>query len=346
MFTPTVDRGLFRLAMELLEKANPKLNVAEICRLHGLADPRGYSEPRVPISMTSQVVEVIGESIEDPLLLYRVMASLNPEMLGTLFYILKFCETAWDALRMLCRYSTIASDVVQFSVMDRKAEKFLVITPCHDAYVSVYQIEAIVFGLHGQAHRAIATGMIEAPQETSLFKAVYLRHAPLADEDQYRDCLGCPVYFGHTFNGLLLNQAVLNSSLCQADARMEVYFRTLAERYEVDMCAQDSLTRRVQRLFIKRMGCGDPDRQEIAQALALSVRSMQRQLATEGTSYREAIDAARLMVAKQELATAERNLDDIALLLGCSEERAFRRAFQRWEGMTPAEYRVQHAASS
>jgi AraC-like DNA-binding protein len=125
-----------------------------------------------------------------------------------------------------------------------------------------------------------------------------------------------------------------------ADQRLAEYFRTVAEHYEVDMGIGDSLTAQVERLFIQRMAFGETDLKDLASTLSLSERSQQRQLAAEGTSYRAVTESARLSVAKQELRSSGRSLQEVAILLGYSDVRAFRRAFQRLTGLTPSAYRA------
>ena len=92
-------------------------------------------------------------------------------------------------------------------------------------------------------------------------------------------------------------------------------------------------------MFIQRMAFREKALDSIAEALAVSVRTLQRRLIAEGTSYRETVESARMTVAKQELISSQRPLNEISELLGYSEQRAFRRAFREWTGCSPSEYR-------
>jgi AraC-like DNA-binding protein len=77
----------------------------------------------------------------------------------------------------------------------------------------------------------------------------------------------------------------------------------------------------------------------VAQALHLSERTLQRRLQEEGTSYQQLLDDTRRELAQQYLATPRMTLLEIAYLLGFSEPSNFFRAFRRWFGKTPGEYR-------
>ena len=66
---------------------------------------------------------------------------------------------------------------------------------------------------------------------------------------------------------------------------------------------------------------------------------IQRRLQDEGTSYREVLDDVREVMARKYLSESELPLLDVALLLGYSDATAFHRAFKRWTGVTPGEFR-------
>ena len=82
---------------------------------------------------------------------------------------------------------------------------------------------------------------------------------------------------------------------------------------------------------------GRADRAEIANTLGVSERTLNRRLAAEGTSFRDLLDATRFELAAGWL--ADHSVRQVALRLGFSGPRAFRRAFERWAGCSPAAWR-------
>lgn len=84
---------------------------------------------------------------------------------------------------------------------------------------------------------------------------------------------------------------------------------------------------------------GRGDLASVGRALALSKRTVQRRLDQEGVSFRALIDEVRRGLATQYLADGRVSLSGIALLLGFSEQAAFQRAFLRWTGVTPGQFR-------
>jgi AraC-like DNA-binding protein len=70
---------------------------------------------------------------------------------------------------------------------------------------------------------------------------------------------------------------------------------------------------------------------------------MQRRLSEHGWSYKRVVDDTRTELAKRYIADPRKSLTEIAFLLGFSEQSAFSRAFRRWLGVSPSEYRLQRA---
>lgn len=80
--------------------------------------------------------------------------------------------------------------------------------------------------------------------------------------------------------------------------------------------------------------------EEVARALHMSERTVRRRLRKEGTTLRELLDGFRHERAVELLSTRKYGIADVAFLLGFSELSSFYRAFRRWTGCTPAEFRV------
>ena len=78
---------------------------------------------------------------------------------------------------------------------------------------------------------------------------------------------------------------------------------------------------------------------EIASELALSPRSLRRKLDQEGTSFRHLVEDERRQLALQLLSGSSMKLDELAIHLGYTDTTSFTRAFRRWMGCSPGEYR-------
>jgi len=95
----------------------------------------------------------------------------------------------------------------------------------------------------------------------------------------------------------------------------------------------------VKRYLLARPAARIPDISTAARDLGLSVRSLRRRLAADATSYRSLVQATLEVSAGHLLRDPQRSIQETAGALGFANVGAFHRAFRRWTGMTPVQYR-------
>jgi AraC-like DNA-binding protein len=83
-----------------------------------------------------------------------------------------------------------------------------------------------------------------------------------------------------------------------------------------------------------------PDIAQVAQALGISTRTLQRRITDEGQTFRQLLMQTRQTLARAHLAQRSLGLDEVAFLLGFEDGTSFFRAFKRWEGQTPGAWRA------
>jgi AraC-like DNA-binding protein len=91
--------------------------------------------------------------------------------------------------------------------------------------------------------------------------------------------------------------------------------------------------------IVEKLPDGPPNQQQIADALHVSNRTLQRKLKEEGTSFMGLLQDTRLQLARKYLRQPSRSVVETSYLLGFSEPSTFSRAFKRWTGVAPAEFR-------
>ena len=102
----------------------------------------------------------------------------------------------------------------------------------------------------------------------------------------------------------------------------------------------NDLVTRCRTYLLETFSSGDPVEADLATAMGLSQRSLQRHLQHLGWSYKRLVEDTRMDLARRYLADPRRSLTEIAFLLGFSEQSAFSRSFKRWLGQSPSDFRA------
>jgi AraC-like DNA-binding protein len=169
--------------------------------------------------------------------------------------------------------------------------------------------------------------------------ALELRFPPPKDPQPYQDAFKCPLRFNAPTNALLFARADIVLPLPTAHPLLaEVHERLASEHLQRLDHAQTSS--RVRVAIVRRLPEGEPRRTEIASALEMSERTLQRRLEVEGTSFQRLLDDTRRDLAQQYLAQTDLSLADAAYLLGFGDKGSFFRASKRWFGTSPRHHRL------
>ena len=125
----------------------------------------------------------------------------------------------------------------------------------------------------------------------------------------------------------------------------EFYFllRAQAERALERLTEGARTADELRRYLLARAPSEIPDLETAARNLGISARSLRRRLAAEATSYRTLVGATLEDAAGRMLRDPSRSIQETAHALGFSDAGAFHRAFKRWTGLTPKQYREQPA---
>jgi AraC-like DNA-binding protein len=106
-----------------------------------------------------------------------------------------------------------------------------------------------------------------------------------------------------------------------------------------ELDAQASMRERVRAVLLETLPAGISSIDAVAQRLAVSKRSLQRQLAEESVGFQEVLSEVRQALAQHYLRRTDISAGEISWLLGFQESNSFIRAFRSWTGTTPAAYR-------
>ena len=158
--------------------------------------------------------------------------------------------------------------------------------------------------------------------------------------ESYQALSLAPVQFGAQTNQLRLSRAVLdlrNPAHCPSTWQ---HLLQLCEQELLERTRIRSLGERIAHLLGPLLNGGrEPDLEEVARRLQLPTWTLRRKLAEEGTQFRAILNDTRRDLAMSYIRDTELAFGEIAYLLGFASAEAFQRAFKRWSGVTPGEFR-------
>jgi AraC-like DNA-binding protein len=152
------------------------------------------------------------------------------------------------------------------------------------------------------------------------------------------------VKFDQGFNGFSFDAKYLDYPVVQSEESLEDFVRTAPYRLVIEDPAAQSMTDKVRGLLSRDVGREMLAAEQVAARLGVSATTLRRHLQTEGASFQRLKDGCRMEAAFHYLSCPDYIIGDIAERLGFDDTSAFFRAFKRWTGLTPGEYRKRHGS--
>jgi len=168
---------------------------------------------------------------------------------------------------------------------------------------------------------------------------VWLNHPDFERPDEYIKHFDAPVRFDMDRIVMFFDKDALDAPLPGDNIDLVKANDKVVEHY-LEYLDPQRVATDVRKLLIDLLPTGKASQQVIAGRLNKSVSTLQRQLSTEGTTFREIQDETRQSLAEQYVLEGRHSLSQIAYLLGFSDQSNFSRAFKRWSGASPSEFQA------
>jgi AraC-like DNA-binding protein len=170
--------------------------------------------------------------------------------------------------------------------------------------------------------------------------------SPRADVKTIERYFGCPVVCGASRNVIVFRAADAQRPFVTRNAEL---LGMLAPQFEEELKQEsenENFIERVRLAIQQKLTGRRPAIEDIADALHISSRTLQRRLQDEGSSFQKVLEEARHQLARHYLNNSVLELNEAAYLLGYVDSNSFVRAFRTWEGIPPARWREQQRAQS
>jgi len=256
---------------------------------------------------------------------------------GLLGFVLLNSPTLADAIANLQRYFRVVGDGEDLEVEQS------------GPHVAVRFREADLV-LRGARHNSeyIAAIIVRAFREMTRKRLTPVRaefmhgrpNAPVA----YERYLGCEVRFHAAWDALIYDAEAIRLPVVGADDQLLKVLERACRQILGPVPKKQNLVHDVRELVMDRLTKGPVRIDAVARDLGMSSKTLERRLAQQGESFSVLLDDIRGGLAKRYLSDTDFRLDQVAYLTGYSEPAALVRAFKRWTGATPIQFREQRAA--
>jgi AraC-like DNA-binding protein len=328
-FGPTISTRLIWPFARLMGDYQAELGVLERSGLvvATLADP----DTRIPEETVMELLQVSIEKTKNPAIGLHAGERVEAGDFGVLDYAARSCATLKDALDCCSRYMSLLDDGLEARLVDVSDDrvawsvrpKLRARAPAANDFVAASSIN--------MGNRYI--GEPFAPLE------VRLMHSTPTDAREYERVFRAPVLMGQDSNAVVFRRAALQRPLALSNPDVFVAFDAQAQRAVAQLVDQQSSRARVREIMLQTLNSGVVSMERVAKQLHMSVATLRRRLAEEGTTHRRIADEVRRDLAIRYLGSRKLAISEIAFLLGFSNVPAFSKAFKRWTSRSPQEYR-------
>jgi len=335
MKTNRLQRDLFTQLLFELEKAGITPEQLRLqCRRNGMS--ASVSGQSVIFGSDSLVLlETAVELTGDPSLALRLGQRIGINSYGAFGFALMSCANLRESTELLLRYGNVFFEP-NWQSQEHDGGLLLRLNLTRGTPTQQQLVAELCFSQLSFIGSSLYRGRIEGAQ-------IHFTFSKPPHSSSYRSMLNADVTFGAQHNQLFLPESVLDTPVKTANISNHVVFHQQCEDMLQGLASARKTTAEVRRVLIQSAG-EFHDITQVAESLCMSERTLRRKLKSESNSFRAIFDEVRDLLAKEYLAKTDLIVAEIAHLLDYSETVNFRRAFIRWNGVTPIQYRQQQVA--
>jgi len=287
---------------------------------------------RITDSDINAIYERAVAATGDPYFGLRVAGYIVPGMLHALGYALLASETLEEFCKRVVRYWNLVAQSANFSVVDDgvKLKLEAQVRSASLCFETEDTFAALVLRLMRMARQ----------QELLPLRLELRRPMPAGGDAPYLEYFGCPVQFGRESLCLYFDLAIMRQPLAGASRELAQYNDQIVLRY-LEKLDRDDIVSRVRGHIVSGLSAGRFSRTDVAASVHMSASTLQVKLARAGLSFQQLLDETRHEIALGYIEQSRLSITEIAFMLGFSDLSNFIRAFKRWTGKSPTEFRSQ-----
>lgn len=284
---------------------------------------------RLPLATVTRMYRAAVEATGDPYFGLAVARIVNPSTMHALGHGLMASSTLADFCKRVQRYFGLVSQSAKVEIEARAEGVHFRSVPLPDVCAETQDAWlGMMYRLMAQLHAG-----------DLVLVAVELAHpAPAGGDAPFVEFFGAPVRFDCRAATLVLPASVMNVPLQGACPELAQLNDNLAASYIAKLNRADVVAN-VRASIVELLPSGECSKTRVASALCMSPTTLQQRLLERGTSFHELMNEIRRELACSYLRQSRMAVTEITYLLGFTDVSNFTRAFKRWTGTSPTQFR-------
>jgi AraC-like DNA-binding protein len=306
-------------------------DVEALAREVGAASASARLSPAQAEELVKKALDRVGH----PELGLRAGASVRPELFGVAGFAAMSAPTLGEAFARLARFKRILwiDTLALVPVGEGLSVRAVLASVSHARLLADFELAFVI---------AFARVVTNSPELVPV--RVGVRGTAPSYRQRYEALFRCPIEFDAPEDEVIFATSDLTRALVSHAPELAPLFDERAEQLLAESTSERAGER--VRAALRQVRGEVPYVRDVARALGMSVRSLQRHLSAEGTSFAELLDDTRREVAHELLVRTDSDLAEISFLLGFVSPDSFYRAFKRWWRTTPLAHRRAHRSAA
>lgn len=306
------------------------LNADKLLQSAGIRHrPKNDPLDRLPSNKISRLFDACVKATDDQCFGLSASRYLNIANFHAMGCALTASDSLWEMCQRLRRYSPIASELGHISLEESDTEVKLIIKM---ETVACDETQDMAFSFIIRLMRSLYKNSFQ-PKWVEL-----MRPQPSQGTDPFLNFFRCPITFGNPQAVFSFQKIEMLAPLAGANQELARYNDNLSKRYLM-LLDRSNFARLVKGKMLELMPSGNVSKKLVSQQLNMSLNNLQCKLAQQNTSYSALYDSVRREIACDHLKQQHLSICEISYLVGFSDTSNFTRAFKRWKGVSPSEYR-------
>jgi AraC-like DNA-binding protein len=317
----------------LLSASNYGIAYDQLRELAGFTPEEiGDSSHMVEWQKAANIWDLLGDLTGNEQIGLTLGTESNISITGMVGFLMQASKTFEEALDVYCKYGYMVCPMVKFEYK-REGE---------NAIIELHQNAMWKTSMPRSARISIdfilanLVGFTKTLTGKEIYPQVVEVEYTKGGVEEYRQLLKCQVLFNAPLHRIVYRTSDMQARVLTSDASLfEMFNRILAQKKTIAL--QANCRDAVKNLLVMQFKGQIPTIEEAAEGLGMTVRTLQRKLTEENTSFRFIANEVKKELALHLMKNPDATVTEVAEVLGYGDLPAFRRAFKSWTNATPKE---------